>query len=146
MQSSSTKRAAGGAIAVSTLAVDAKIKLVPNDTPGGGNFYAGWQEHVSKEASGQTKELALHLSFVNTGVRYSPPLPNRADITAKNTKPAVPAGPDDDTVPHMCGSSDGCRLFISMVYRCFPRSSHVYRTAAGVSGQDSQSQAQSFRQ
>ena len=92
MQSNSTKRAAVGATAAS----EADVLLVPNDSPGGGNFYSGWLRSAKNQANSQQKELALHLSFMDTNVRYNAPLPNRAMIIAKSTQPAVPAGPDDD--------------------------------------------------
>ena len=83
MQSNSTKRAAVGATAAS----ETDVFLVPNDSPGGGNFYSGWLRSVKIQANSQQRELALHLSFINTNVRYYAPLPNRAMIIAKSTQP-----------------------------------------------------------
>ena len=83
---------AGGAIAASEVA---DILLIPNNSPSGGNFYS-WLESVKNKASKQPKEVALHLSFLETHTRYSAPLPDKAQIVAKNTKPGIPAGPDDN--------------------------------------------------
>ena len=92
MQSSGTKVAAGGAVAASEIA---DILLIPNDSPGGGNFYP-WLESVQNKASKQAPNVALYLAFLTTNQRYHAALPDREEIKAKNTKPAVPAGPDDN--------------------------------------------------
>ena len=91
MQSTNAKRA-GGVIAASETA---DVLLVPNDSPGGGNFYAGWHQSVKTKANSLPKDVALYLSCLDTNVRYNAPLPDRASIVAKNTRPAVPAGPND---------------------------------------------------
>ena len=92
MTSTNAKRA-GGVIAASET-VD--VLLVPNDSPGGGNFYSGWHQSIKTKANSLPKEVALYLSCLDTNSRYNPPLPNKAAIVAKNSVPAIPAGPDGE--------------------------------------------------
>ena len=82
---------AGGEVAASEIA---DILLMPNNSPSGGNFYP-WLESVKNKAGKLPKEVALYLSFLETNVIYNAPLPSRAAIIARNTRPGIPAGPDN---------------------------------------------------
>ena len=68
MQSTNAKRA-GGVIAASETA---DVLLVPNDSPGGGNFYAGWHQSVKTKANSLPKDVALYLSCLDTNVITNP--------------------------------------------------------------------------
>ena len=89
---SSSKRP-GVSVAASEATV---VLLVPNNSVGGGNYHSGWLEYAKDLASKQDSDLSLHLTFLDSAVRYLAPLPDRATIIAENTRPAVPAGPDGE--------------------------------------------------
>ena len=82
----------GGAIAASETAV---VLLLPNDIRGGGNFHSGWLDYFKNRASKEDKDVALYFSFLETGRKYVAPLPDRSAIITANTRPPIPAGPDD---------------------------------------------------
>jgi hypothetical protein len=67
-----------------------KILLLPGLT---GNWHTGFHENLKSRSSCLETNLALHLSFVYTGIRYTAPFPDRAAIIAEYTIPAVAAIP-----------------------------------------------------